>query len=1221
MKFHEVFRFEVRHLLTRPSTWLYALLLLAVPLLLVNGGADPVGTGTVFNAPLKIAWFTLFIGLLGTLVTAALFVEAGSRDVRWRMEPHFHTTPLLRSDYLGGRFAGVLLVNALLLLAVPAGLMLSIQLQAETTDTLGPFRVGTYLLPYLWFLLPNLLVNAAVLYGVTVLTRRSLPGYLGGLTLMAAYLITVNLFGRSESHVAALPDPTGGLALTTITSAWTRVEQNSSVIGLQGVLLWNRLVWLTLGAGMLAFTGARFRLAHAEPRSGRLTRERDTAASAAVGAPGRGHRETVAVVPAPPRSSGATARARQVVAVALMGFRQTVFRPEFILVTAGFAALALTITAEATNDSMFGTPLWPLTQEVVSDLAGRVVHMLIVLLTIFYAGELVWREREAGFDRISDSVPVPDWVTFAGKFLALALMIVLLQAVLTTSAMFGQALHGYPVFEPGLYLRIMFGLQLADYLLLAALAVLTHVLINHKYAGHVIAALLFVGIMQSVRFGIRHNLLIYGSDAGSVYSDLNGFGPGLAPFIWFKVYWAGWALLLAMLALLFWVRGTEIDWRARLQLARRRMPRVAPPAAAAALLVIVTGGFIFYNTNVLNEYRTGWNAAEVLAEHERRYSRFEHAPAPWLTAMRLDAEVYADRREAVIRGAYRLVNRTGATIDTVHVSTFPNPQVTLRNVRFDRAAQPLVEDAAHGYRIYGLGQALQPGDSLLMQFEVRVTTRGFRNSEPLSANTPLVGDFTHLPSLLVLPGIGYQRELLELSSARERHQHGLPPTPARPSIHDTRAQQIPRIAPNADWLDFEATVSTAPGQIAVLPGTLQRSWIADGRRHFHYRSVAPITASFALLSAAWAVHEARWNGVDIRILHDPAHSFNAEAMVSDLTTAFEYLTEHFGSYPHRQFRMIEFPRYGNFGRAYPGMLLYTENNFIALARRDAETDYRFSGPLLLTAHELAHQWWGQHVLGADVQGSQVLSETLAQYSAVMVLQHTHGEAAARAFLRSMHMSYVENRGSHPTPEVPLLFTGNHEYIHYRKGPVVMYALQDHIGEARMNRALRNLIRNHGGKGPPYATSLDLYRELEAVTPDSLQYLLRDLFTSITVWDLRATAAHAVATGNGEYRVTLDVEAFKLRSDSVGNHTRAAMNDLIDIAVFGDDGKPLYLRRHRIASGAQSITVVVQENPARAGIDPYHKLPVRHRDALLGSKVVPVENDGVATHDRPSRLRQ
>jgi hypothetical protein len=106
--------------------------------------------------------------------------------------------------------------------------------------------------------------------------------------------------------------------------------------------------------------------------------------------------------------------------------------------------------------------------------------------------------------------------------------------------------------------------------------------------------------------------------------------------------------------------------------------------------------------------------------------------------------------------------------------------------------------------------------------------------------------------------------------------------------------------------------------------------------------------------------------------------------------------------------------------------------------------------------------------------------------------------------------------------------------------------------------------------PPYPTSSDLYAELRAVTPDSLKALLVDLFETITLWNVKTERAVVEPTGTGEYRVTIDVVAKKMRADSVGQETEVPMDDFVEIGVFapgGDKGlgEPLYLKRHPIRS--------------------------------------------------------
>jgi hypothetical protein len=174
-----------------------------------------------------------------------------------------------------------------------------------------------------------------------------------------------------------------------------------------------------------------------------------------------------------------------------------------------------------------------------------------------------------------------------------------------------------------------------------------------------------------------------------------------------------------------------------------------------------------------------------------------------------------------------------------------------------------------------------------------------------------------------------------------------------------------------------------------------------------------------------------------------------------------------------------------------------------------------------------------------------------------------------------------------TRAAPPLLRATDSFSYARKGPFALYAMREYIGKDRVDDALRSLLKKHGSGVPPFPTSLDLYRELQAVTPDSYQYLLRDLFEKNTFWELATERATAKQTSADAWQVTLDVRARKVVVDEAGIETEVPMDDWVEVGVFGE-GEP-YLQKHRIGSGKQTITVTVPQEPARAGIDPRHLL--------------------------------
>jgi ABC-2 type transport system permease protein len=106
-----------------------------------------------------------------------------------------------------------------------------------------------------------------------------------------------------------------------------------------------------------------------------------------------------------------------------------------------------------------------------------------------------------------------------------------------------------------------------------------------------------------------------------------------------------------------------------------------------------------------------------------------------------------------------------------------------------------------------------------------------------------------------------------------------------------------------------------------------------------------------------------------------------------------------------------------------------------------------------------------------------------------------------------------------------------------------------------------------------------------VTPPSVRSLLADLFEVNTFWELSTKSVHAEPTAGGTWRVTLNIAARKVAVDSDGKETERPINEPIEIGVFAEDGKLLYLQKHLVRSGQQRITVIVPGKPARTGIYP------------------------------------
>jgi hypothetical protein len=729
--------------------------------------------------------------------------------------------------------------------------------------------------------------------------------------------------------------------------------------------------------------------------------------------------------------------------------------------------------------------------------------------------------------------------------------------------------------------------------MVAVLALTVHAVVNHKYLGHFVVILYYVAVITAGSFGFQDKLYLFGDAPPVPYSDMNGYGHFVAPARWFQLYWAGACVILLVVARLAWVRGTDVEWRARLQRARSRWglgPAVA--TVAGAVVFLATGAWIFYNTHVLNPYEDENTQEAKRAEYEKRYKAFATHPQPKVVAVRVDADLRPSAHAVRFRGELGLRNRDAQPVTELLVNL---PEEAVVHSLAGSVPLALAESRPDlSWRRYTLARPLEPDAGMTLSFDIEYAARGFTNT---GASKTVLDNGTFVNSSL-LPTLGYQ-DRVELSLDRDRKKHGLAPkAELMPRLDAPGVRERNYISSDGDWITFETTVSTDPDQIALAPGYLQREWTENGRRYFHYRMDAPILDFYSFLSARYAVKRDAWRGpqgdVPIEIYYQPGHEYDLDAMMAGAKDALAYDSANFSPYQHRQLRILEFPRYASFAQAFPNTIPFSEAiGFIAKVNPKDPKDIDY--PYYVTAHELGHQWWAHQVIGAYAQGATMMSETLAQYSALMAMKHKYGDAKMARFLKYELDGYLTGRATERKRELPLYRNENQAYIHYKKGSLAMYALQDAIGEERVNAALASFVKKWGFKGPPYPLSTDLLAEFRAVTPPEHQGLLADLFEKITLYENRAISASSRALPNGRYEVTLKVSAGKLYADENGAQKAAPMDELVDIGVYDAKGDALYLAKHRVKTGEQAFTLEVQGKPAKAGIDPVVKLVDRRPD--------------------------
>jgi hypothetical protein len=1185
-----IFSFELKYHLKYPL--LYGMFLLFFIFTFSAISSDNVILGEkigneVRNAPINILRWLSIMSIMGILVVTAFVTSSILRDFTRETHELVFSRPVGKFSYLMGRFSGSMMLSVWVMVGSILGIVVGSFMPWLEPDRLGPFQWSPYIWTFLVIVIPNLFLVGAIFFTIAGLTRSMLTTFMGAIILMVCYLISIFLMDDMESQaLASLLDPFCVVALDFSTRYWTIVEKNTALPPIEGLILINRLIWLGIGIVVLLWGYLSFSFSKAAISKRAIKKMAK-----------RGELET-GPVSGDLRDLRSLPRAVRVFSLKtsiLQFLHQTrletvgVFKSIPFLVMLAFGIFNV-VGGTLVTGEIYGTSSYPVTHSMLQSINNSYLFLLFIIIT-FYSGDLIWKERSLKLNEVTDALPTANWVFIGSKLTALVFIVLTYTVAGMMTTMVYQFSKGYTNLEVGLYVKGLL-LALVPYLLICVLACAVHVICNHKFLGYLLLIVFMVAQEVFNTMGLEHHMYRYAGSPRIPYSDMNGYGHFITPYFWYNLYWSFFALFLSGIGVLLWMRGTEGSWRTRIKQAglRLRIP-VRTTLAVGLVGFIGTGVFIYYNTNVLNEYIPKEKADERLANYEKEYRQYKNVIMPRITDVRTEVDIFPDERRVEIEGEYILVNKEKTPVDSLHL-TIP-PSVVINDIVF-REHTPLVSDSTLGYYIYDLEEPLFPGDSMTLRFDLTLENPGFVNHR---SNKRIVYNGTFFHNLEYFPSLGYN-DMDQLQDRGKRRKHGLPPIQRMNKIDDDFAKRYTTFTRGADRIKFETTISTSIDQIAIAPGYLQKEWVGGDRRYFHYEMEEPFLNFYSYLSANYTVRKDRWNDVTIEVYYHEPHDYNVDLMIGAVKKSLDYFTANFGPFQHSLVRIIEFPGYSQYAQSFATTIPTSEIAGFITDVNMGDIDM----VTYITAHEVAHQWWAHQVIGADVQGATLLSESLAQYSAMMVMEKEYGKENMRKFLKYELDKYLRGRGNEMVEEMPLYLVEDQMYIHYQKGSVVMYALMDYLGEDVLNGAIRRFRDDKAFQEPPYTTSLEFLDYIREVTPDSLDYLIEDMFQTITLYMNHVDEATYTKRDDGKYVVDLKVKAKKLRADGQGLETEIAIDDYIDIAVFGEeevDGKieekVLYMKKHRVDRDEMEFELVVDEAPVRAGIDPYNKLIDRNSD--------------------------
>lgn len=1180
---------EWKYWIKSPMLWIFFI----INTLLVFGAtsSDSIiiggGTGSTFkNAPFVIENFYGFMSLICLLMTTAFMNASAGRDFQHNMYQLVFSSPIKKHNYFFGKFIGAASISVIPLLGISLGALIAPFMPWVEASRYGAVVWSGHIWGILGFAIPNVIIAGVLLYSLALIFRNNIIAFVGSMAIIMLYLISQGLMADMKNEwLANILDPFGLRPFDTITKYLTISEKNSAGIPLKGEFLWNRILWLAFAiVGLFAmYSKFSFSVKNKASKKEVLTAKEDK--------PILQHKVYE------PKSANQFS-VKSLLVLIRFELKAIIKNPTFIIIMVIGAILFISSLVGFTGT--YGEKEYPTTLHIIERAVGT-FYMFVIGFITFYSGVVVWKERDAKINELQDASPMQTGMFFVAKVVAIVLCLGLIQCMLIVLGVTTQLLHGFTHFKFEFYFGYLLGFEVFRFTFWVVLAIFMQQLINNRYIAY-FAFILFL-ILNTFIWDVLEvstKLVKYGGVGNFRLSDMNGFGPFGESIQWFSLYWGIGAILLLYIAYGYMVRGKETSFKQRSKMAWQRFAQNKIAIGSLLVLFIASGVWIYYNTMVLNRVVNENQQEQFQKKYELSYKKYEGKPQPLIFKIVNVIDISPSNRNLYVHADSWVRNASNQPISELY---FTMPSLSDSVTITIPQAKLTHRDDDCGFRIYKLNKPMLPNDTLKIHLDNILENKGFENTVSF---TKITANGSFFDNSDIHPLLGYIADN-EISDKNKRKELKLPPRKRMQVLSsDTNARMLAYIPTNSTWVDVTTTISTASDQTAIAPGSLVKSWNANNKNYFTYTLDKASVNFYSILSARYEVARTKWNDIDIEVYYDKQHAVNVPNMQRSVQKSLDYYTSHFGPYYHKQARIIEFPKYASFAQAFPGTMPYSENiGFIKDLRNVKTKDIDFV--FYVVAHEMGHQYWAHQIVGPDMQGSEWMSEGFAQYSALMVMEKEYGKEIMKEFLEYEMNGYLEGRSNEREAELPIAYNEHQQYIYYQKASVAMYYLKEMIGEERVNEALRGLLQQFAYKEPPYPTALDALAAFRKVTPDSLQYIITDLFEKITLFDNRLVSVESKQVGK-EYEVTLHTLSNKFYADSFGKETETPLNDYIDIGVFGKKedkqaiGKPLVYQRLKLNKKENVFTFRTKEKPLKVGIDPYNYLV----DRIPGDNVKAVQ---------------
>lgn len=1066
--FLKIIKFEIRYRFTKPLTLLFLAMLAFQGIWYTKGTYDfYVNDDTLINAA-GIFYQNLAAG--GMLVMIILAIVTGTaifKDIEFNTAQTFYSFPLHEKKFFLAKFIAAYLINILLCIAYPLGMVL-VPYSGIGTQY-GPTPWGQLLHGFIILTMPNVFLLTSISIACIVWFRKMSAGYIGIFLIVISFLIAESTRENSVNEIFNhLLDPFGyGVVVDTINLMPT-AQKNTGYLPFTGALFINRLVWIFIAFALFLSAYFRFGFKYflgSKAKKEKVIQEKESSFAQKI----------QAKIDAVSLHFSQMEYLKKLFRLSYLEFknitRPTGFR--IILAMLGFMFLAQNLLFRAEYYSSETVDL-PLT--TIMTMQRLPMGIFIIILLMIWSVELLFKEKTRQVWQIMDTLPVPTWVSVLSKFIASCAVGLILAMVIIGVGVISQLLSGYFNFEWSLYAADLFGAKLGwlTYVLSIALAFFMGSLTGNRFAGHILSIGYVIFNIISHELGIleEHRLAYFFTAGAEDYSEMNGYGIFQLSAFWYALMWLVLGFALLLLSILFWNRGLGKNFTRKFSFKNGQLNLFSKITVALCLVVFLAlQSFIYRNVNELSGFKTKTQERAEKADYEKKYKRIEKIAQPKITDLDLKIDLFPVERKAIYQADIQLKNLTNQKIDTLHFNLKDFTQINSIQIN-GKSLKIIAQDELHRHFTYQLPKTLLPNESLLISFAATTQYIGFTQDDPQ-------GDLAYNGTFLgreLIPIIGYDAER-ELKENRYRVAAGLQKLTLRMAdINDSLAQQQDANAPDATWLKLKIQVSTPENQMAFTAGELKKQWQQKGRNHYLFETVEPTSFNFFIASGDYQVLKDKWetkkkSPISLELFYNPKHHYNLIHFKQSAKEGINFIEQNLGLFSHSQLRLAEIPYYQESSYALANVIAISEKHgWYAVGNTEKELSYVY----YVTVKALISQYLNQKLRIAKVQGADMLRVALPDAIALQYIEQKFGKEVLNQILTKKENAYKKGRGNEPNKEPPLLYADGADYLEANKGSIDLFNISKKSGHQKFNQKLNKWIAENEGKFVRY---YDFYRGL------------------------------------------------------------------------------------------------------------------------------------------------